>query len=308
MEVFFSLEDYPYSGTVSATIGTFDGVHLGHRCLLEALDRLACERNYKRLLITFSDRPTSFFKQDVTDASLVLSLDEKIEMLRGTGLVDVLFVFRFRDVYGYSFDHFVRKILLDKLRVGLLVMGYNNHIGRDREGHFESVRKVIPTFRLDTSRSLDGEGISSTKIRDRILKGDFSRAFKMLGYPYFISGAVVRGRAVGRHLGFPTANVSIPITKILPPDGVYVAKIYLGSASYRGVLNLGRRPTIDVSGARILEVHILNFSQEIYGAILKIEPVKYLRSERKFKSLESLKDQIRRDIALSLTIGETDYL
>ena len=285
-----------------ATTGFFDGVHLGHRLVIERLVSLARERGDESLVVTFWPHPRAVLQDGARELRLLNSLEEKKELLRSLG-VDRVEVLDFtRSFAALTAEQYLREILRDRFGVTTLLMGYDNRLGSDRltadtlkpiaGGIGMELRELLPlSFRPSEA---SGE-ISSTQIRTALENGDIVSAAEMLGYGYSLKGVVVAGNRLGRTIGFPTANMKLyePL-KLVPGRGVYVVEAEVLGKKYRGMTNIGLRPTVGGSFTTI-ETHILDFDEDIYGLPLRITFLRRLRDEVHFPSLEALKDQLEKD-------------
>ena len=285
-----------------ATTGFFDGVHLGHRLVIERLVSLARERGDESLVVTFWPHPRAVLQDGARELRLLNSLEEKKELLRSLG-VDRVEVLDFtRSFAALKAEQYLREILRDRFGVTTLLMGYDNRLGSDRltadtlkpiaEGIGMELKELLPlSFRPSEA---SGE-ISSTQIRTALENGDIVSAAEMLGYGYSLKGVVVAGNRLGRTIGFPTANMKLyePL-KLVPGRGVYAVEAEVLGKKYRGMTNIGLRPTVGGSFTTI-ETHILDFDEDIYGLPLRITFLRRLRDEVHFPSLEALKDQLEKD-------------
>ena len=285
-----------------ATTGFFDGVHLGHRLVIERLVSLARERGDESLVVTFWPHPRAVLQDGARELRLLNSLEEKKELLRSLG-VDRVEVLDFtRSFAALTAEQYLREILRDRYGVTTLLMGYDNRLGSDRltadtlkpiaEGIGMELKELLPlSFRPSEA---SGE-ISSTQIRTALENGDIVSAAEMLGYGYSLKGVVVAGNRLGRTIGFPTANMKLyePL-KLVPGRGVYAVEAEVLGKKYRGMTNIGLRPTVGGSFTTI-ETHILDFDDDIYGLPLRITFLRRLRDEVHFPSLEALKDQLEKD-------------
>ena len=285
-----------------ATTGFFDGVHLGHRLVIERLVSLARERGDESLVVTFWPHPRAVLQDGARELRLLNSLEEKKELLRSLG-VDRVEVLDFtRSFAALTAEQYLREILRDRFGVTTLLMGYDNRLGSDRltadtlkpiaEGIGMELKELLPlSFRPSEA---SGE-ISSTQIRTALENGDIVSAAEMLGYGYSLKGVVVAGNRLGRTIGFPTANMKLyePL-KLVPGRGVYAVEAEVLGKKYRGMTNIGLRPTVGGSFTTI-ETHILDFDEDIYGLPLRITFLRRLRDEVHFPSLAALKDQLEKD-------------
>ncbi len=285
---------------VVAATGFFDGVHRGHRAVLDMLKGTAREKSCESAVITFWPHPRNVLQKDASTFRLLNTLDEKKQLIHEYG-VDKFFVIPFtKDFSKKDAASFLKEYLIDRFNVNTLIIGYDHRLGNSSCGSRDELVEIAHSVGLDTivvSEVNSGEvTISSTKIRAAISNGDIATANQMLGYNYSLHGVVVLGNMIGRTIGFPTANMQLyePL-KILPSDGVYFVKVYLSSGEYKGICNIGNRPTVAKTNERTIETHILDFSEDIYGLDIKIEFVARLRDEMKFSSLEQLKERISID-------------
>ena len=281
------------------TTGTFDGVHFGHRKIIDRLKQLAQNCYGETVLLTFSPHPRMVLFPDDQDLKLLNTIEEKKHLLEKAG-VQHLIVHPFTKEFSrISSINFVRDILVNELKIHKLVIGYNHHFGRNREGTFEHLQEFAPVYGFEVEeipvQLLDNVGVSSTKIRKALFQGDVETAAEYLGYQYQLSGTVVKGNAIGRTIGFPTANLELGnAKKIIPADGVYSAWVKVDGTSYKGMMNIGKKPTIN-NQARTLEVHLLEFEQDICGEAICIEFVNKIRDEIKFTDILKLQQQLLLD-------------
>lgn len=287
----------PYHGNSIATIGNFDGVHLGHQAVLRQLIAKAVERQRPSLLITFEPSPDEFFSRERAPARLTC-LREKLEALRPYPL-DWVLCLRFNDsLASMEAEDFIREVLVEKLKIRYLIAGDDFRFGHDRRGDFTLLQKAGEYYGFEVARMhtfyLENERVSSTRIRKALAQGNLTEAEKLLGRPYSMSGRIVQGDKRGRTLGFPTANINLHQRKA-PLNGVFAVEVYgLEKAPLLGIANLGVRPTI--GGQRtLLEVHLLDFKRNIYGCYIQVIFLRQLRQEKRFESLSALRQQIEKD-------------
>ncbi len=287
---------------VVLTLGSFDGVHLGHHGLIDQLKEIAKNKGYKTALLTFVPLPKKYFDKE-GNFKLLTTDQEKIDLLSRTG-IDYLILEDFnKDFASQEPEEFIKK-LKNEYGMKLLLMGYDHHFGKDKKGNFEYIRSLAPLLDFETQIIKpvlrDGKPISSSLIRKQIIEGDVEKANQLLGYPYFIQGKVVSGNRIGNKLGFPTANIQPDSNdKLNPKQGVYIVKSPIEGEDVYGMMNIGLRPTIDGT-KQIMEVHFFDFDGDLYGKNLKIEFLKRLRNERKFPSLDALTKQLGEDKKESL--------
>ncbi len=284
-----------------ATIGIFDGVHMGHRFILDQLKAQAESHGGDTVVVTLWPHPRIFLNKELHEFKLLHSLQEKIMEMERYG-IDHLVVVPFDSaIASLTACDFVQEYLVDRMGVEVLLLGYDNRFGKDRKGDPEGLRMCAERnkFRIEKLpeyQSAYGTASSST-IRDSILKGDLESAGKMLGYNYYLSGTIVEGNHIGRKIGFPTANIHpLDPNKLIPMNGVYAIHAELRGESYKGMLNIGFRPTIDSAMAvKTIEAHLFNISGDFYDEEVVIHFLKRVRDEMKFSGLDALKQQLRKD-------------
>lgn len=287
----------PVEGTV-VTVGTFDGVHLGHRAILEEIRHRARLRGLHSVLLTFDRHPLTVVRPD--DAPPLLTTpNEKKEILAESGLDYVAFLAFTRTLSRYTPEQFVRAVLVDRLRARELVIGHDHGFGRGRSGDVDTLRTLGGRYGFDVDVvrgvSVDGALVSSTRIRRLVAGGRVARAARALGRPYSLRGSVVHGMGRGKELGFPTANIAAPPPeKLLPAEGIYAVRACLRTEIRDGLLHLGPRPTFAGSPPAI-ELYILDFEREIYGEVVTVQFLKRLREVRPFDSAAALVSQMRED-------------
>jgi len=283
------------------TIGTFDGVHLGHRKIISRLQDIARSIQGESVIFTFDPHPRKVVDPDETSLRLLTTLEEKIQLFSESG-IDHLVIYPFTPEFAQlSYGQFVEQILVNQIHTEYLVVGYDHKFGKNREGDFEFLKNCAEKFNFHVEKLdvllMNESNISSTKIREAIQHGDFETANTYLGYPFTLNGTVVEGQQLGRKIQFPTANVEASDPdKIIPGYGVYAVKVKVQNRSFNGMLNIGSRPTINQNADhRSIEVHILEFDQDIYGESIEIRFFGKLREEQKFGSLDALKEQLLSD-------------
>ena len=278
-----------------ATIGSFDGIHIGHKKILQTLTKIAKKNNGKSILITFWPHPRYVLKKN-NDFKLLTSLDEKIKLFE-KNKIDILYIVDFSLKFSkVSANKFIENILLEKLKINCLLIGYNNNFGRNREGNIRYLEENKKKFDIDIisipKQSVDKISISSTKIREYLNNGKINSANRLLGRKYSINGKIVRGNGIGRKINFPTANIEIDEPKkLLPKSGVYAVEVILNRKIYLGMLNIGYNPTIK-NEKKSIEVNIFEFSEDIYNNKISINFIRRIRNEKKFKNLNELKKQL----------------
>lgn len=282
-----------------ATIGFFDGVHRGHRFLIEQVKRLATEQNLASSLITFPVHPRKIMQADY-QPELLSTPEEKEELLKQTGVDSCVMLSFTPELSQLSAYEFMRDVLQKQLNVRVLVIGYDHRFGHNRSEGFDDYCRYGKEIGMDVVKAeacvVNGVNVSSSVIRAFLSEGEIKLANKCLGYGYYLEGIIVDGYKVGRKLGFPTANLSVSNPdKLIPANGVYAVKVYLEGQEYKGMLNIGHRPTLDNGVQRSIEVHILHFSSNVYQKSMRIEFADRIRDEKKFRRIEELVAQLGRD-------------
>jgi riboflavin kinase/FMN adenylyltransferase len=292
-----SIEDIP---NPVLTIGTFDGVHLGHQRIIDRLNREAKLIGGESVLFTFCPHPRMVLYPETHGLKLLQTQQEKLCKLEENGLQNII-------IHPFSFDfsrltavEFVRDYLINKLRVKKLVIGYDHQFGRNREGTIEFLKSIADVYEFEVieipAQEIDEVNVSSTKIRGALLNGDVQRASEFLGYSYMLTGLVMEGEQLGRSMGYPTANLSIQdSTKLIPANGVYAVKCYIDDKVFCGMMNIGIRPTVSSQEMLTLEVHLFDFSDTIYGQFVHVHFISRIRNEQRFNSVNELKEQLNKD-------------
>ena len=284
------------------TIGSFDGVHLGHISVIKALNARARAFGGESVIITFEPHPREVLYPDEPKPGILTTLPEKRAVLEACG-VDHLVVLNFTPAFArLSYEDFVRQVLVERIGVRGLVMGYDHHFGYERAGNFERLQELSRRYGFFLEREAvfeaDSENVSSTKIRQALAEGNVACVTRFLGRPYSFTGKVVAGSQLGRQLGFPTANLVVDdARKLLPARGVYAVRVRLTDGRVLGgMLNVGTRPTVASDESELtLEVHLFDFSGDLYGSMLSVHLVAHLRAEQPFPSLSSLQVQLQQD-------------
>jgi riboflavin kinase/FMN adenylyltransferase len=282
-----------------ATVGTFDGVHLGHWSVLQEISRRAEATGRRSVLVTFDPHPLRIVRPEHAPP-LLTTADEKKEILAESGLEYAVFLRFTRELSTYTPRRFVEEILLGRLGVGELVIGYDHGFGRDRSGDPDTLVAIGAElgFTVDVVPpvSIGGAAISSSRIRAAIQRADMDEARACLGRPYSLRGVVVRGDGRGRGLGFPTANLKVGEgEKLIPPEGIYAVRAQLRGGAFTGALHLGPRPTFE-GAAPTIEIHLLDFDRDIYGEVLRVDFIRHLREIRPFATMEALVGQMGEDV------------
>lgn len=308
MKVLKDIRNFPKLSYPIISVGRFDGVHKGHQNILKKMNDIALEKGGQKVIVTFDPGPEEvLFEKNKDEIKLLSTLDEKIELLNKFG-VDYLIIIPFSLAFSHttSFD-FVKTILVDQLYIKEFVMGYDNRYGYGRSGDFRLMNKLAKTYQfLVTEVAMEDVrkfNVSSIRIRKYLSEGNISAANKFLGYPYQMSGLVVKGNQIGRTIGFPTANIEVKekYRHKLMPSGVYIVEVIVNNKKLFGMANIGYRPTIRMQKHELTaEVNIFNFSQDIYETEISIHFLEKIREEQKFDSVKELKEQLAKDKISSL--------
>lgn len=301
MNVFKGFEQVNNISRPILTIGTFDGVHLGHQKIIQQLNEIAENVNGESVLFTFYPHPRMVLFPDNNGLKLIQTQAEKLQKLQRTGLKNVVVYPFSKDFSRVSAVNFIRDFLVNELNVHTVIIGYDHQFGKNREGSLSLLQELAPVYDFNVieikAQDIDDVNVSSTKIRTALTSGDIVTANKYLGEPFELTGKVVHGQKIGRSLGYPTANLDLESdVKIIPKDGVYFVKVFLEQRKpFIGILNIGMRPTIYDNEHQTIEVHILDFKEEIYGKHLTLVLLERLRNEIKFDSKDQLQEQIIKD-------------
>lgn len=301
MKVYRDLSEFAPLMRAVVTVGTFDGVHQGHQKLLSRIKTIADQVDGESVMLTFHPHPRLVLFPDDNDLRLLTTLEEKIELLESSGIQHLIvqpFTTKFSRTTALQY---VRDILVAGIGVHKLVIGYDHHFGRNREGSLENLQAMAPDFGFEVeeipAQVIQDVNVSSTKIRTALLEGEVDRANGFLGYAYRLTGEVIRGNEIGRSIGFPTANV-LPQEgyKLIPGNGVYAVKVHHDDRIFHGIANIGNRPTV-VRGdnKRSIEVHLFGFSSDLYGQQISVTFHARIRDEIKFEHVEALRAQIEKD-------------
>lgn len=308
MQVHRDIENLPAFKNAVITIGTFDGVHMGHRQVIDKLKSEATANKGETVIITFYPHPRKVVSSTILGIRLINTLDEKIELLEAIG-IDHLVIVPFTDAFANQMaEEYIKNFLVNKFHPHTIIIGYDHRFGRDRLGDYRLLEKMSKELNFNLKEIpkhiLENISISSTNIREAILQNDIATADKLLGYDFFFSGTVVHGNKLGRKLGYPTANLHIENDeKIIPGNGIYAvyAQLEGNSEKIKGMMSIGFRPTVD-GKSKVIEVNLFDFDKEIYGQKLKVFVKKYLREEVKYDGLEALVKQIDQDKVNSLKV------
>jgi riboflavin kinase/FMN adenylyltransferase len=290
------------------TVGIFDGVHLGHRYILDKLKERATQLDGETVVLTLWPHPRMVLKPELHHFKLLNTLEEKKNLLEKAGLDNLIIMPFTTELSRLSSCDFIREILVDRCRISHLLVGYNHRFGRDGEGDFEKLKDCAGQYDFGIEQmgafQIASGNISSTGIRNFLLKGEIWQANSMLGWNYGFSGNVVGGSKLGSSIGFPTANITLDEDyKLMPADGVYAVKAEMNGSWYKGMMNMGSRPTVnDDESLKTIEVHLFDFDRNIYSERIRISFVARIRDEQKFNGIEVLKIQLAEDRIKALSI------
>ena len=304
MKIYHGIEDFIRLKNAVVTSGTFDGVHVGHSKILSRLREIAEATGGETVVITFWPHPRLVLHPEDTSLRLLNTFEEKAELLKAEGIQHLIRIPFTKEFSQLTSEQFITDILVKTIGTKTLVIGYDHHFGKNREGSFEQLKANGPKYGFEVEeiprQVVDHVGVSSTKIRNALEQGDVITATHCLGHHYSITGRVVMGDKLGRMLGFPTANIEIDtFYKLIPADGIYAATVTYAHEEKQGMLYIGNRPTIN-GLKRNIEVHIFDFSKEIYGDSLTVHFHQLIRTDIKFNDLEELKRQLHLDKVAAL--------
>ena len=284
------------------TIGTFDGVHLGHQAIFKEMRRLADELKGEAVVVTFYPHPRQVLEIETKTLRFICSQEEKMQKFEAYGIDDVVIIPFTKAFAKTPSEIFIQDYIIDKLHPAVIMVGYDHHFGKDRQGDFQMLNALGKQYGFKTvqvdAQYVNDVAVSSTKIRKALWEGDVKTANQMLGYPYSVSGVVIKGNQIGRTIGFPTANLDIPDEfMMINNPGVYACQTLIEGKLYNAMANTGSRPTIGdrADGDFIIEVNVFDFEGDLYGKTLKVWFVDRIRDEVKFSGLEALKTQLQQD-------------
>jgi riboflavin kinase/FMN adenylyltransferase len=299
MKTYHHIDDFTPVKNAVVTIGTFDGVHLGHRKIISRIRELADASGGETAVLTFFPHPRMILHPEDESIKLINTINEKAGLLEQLGIDHLIITPFSRDFSNQSAESYIRDVLVNKIGTKKIVIGYDHRFGKDRQGGLKDLLQLGPVYGFDVSeipeQDINEVAVSSTRIREALLNGKIDLANEFLGYPFFITGKVIRGDQIGRQIGYPTANIMIEEKyKLIPADGIFAAKIYVDDKAYKGMAYIGSRPTIN-GMTRNIEVNIFDFDTEIYGQQIRMEFHHFVRDDFKFTSLDELKIQLAQD-------------
>lgn len=312
MKTVQNIDIYDQKQPTAITIGTFDGVHIGHRKILKRLIREAKSNNLRSTVLTFFPHPRMVLQKD-TDIKLLNTIEEKTKILENLGL-DNLIIHPFTKEFSrLSAIEFVRDILVNSLKTKKIIIGYDHRFGRNRNANINDLIAFGSSLDFEVEeipvQEINEVSVSSTKIRKALEAGDVHIANEYLGYPYMLTGMVQKGKGLGKQLGFPTANVNIEAAyKLIPKNGVYIVQSTIDNQIIKGMMNIGHNPTVSnpenltSAESQNIEVHFFDFDGDLYGQKIQIDILARIRDEHKFESIDALKDQLQKDKQTSLSM------
>jgi riboflavin kinase / FMN adenylyltransferase len=298
LKIFQSLQDFNPKSKTIITIGTFDGVHLGHKKIIQKIIQNSLQKNCESVLLTFFPHPRMVL-QDDSEIKLLNTIDEKIILLEKTGLQNLV-IQNFDIVFSQlTAEEFVKTILVDQMNIQKIIIGYDHRFGKNRTANIDDLILFGKKYNFEveqiSAQEINEVSISSTKIRNAIIDGNIELANQYLDSEYLLTGNVIKGKQLGRTIGFPTANIYIEENfKLVPKIGVYIVKSIINLQTVFGIMNIGYNPTVDGKNFSI-EVYFLNFGQDLYGKQISVSVIKRIRDEQKFESIDLLKQQLEKD-------------
>ena len=298
MKLFHSINDFQSTKKTILTLGTFDGVHIGHKKILERITENTENGKYESLVLTFFPHPRMVL-QEKSEIRLLNTIGEKIKLLEATG-IENLIVHPFNESFSrLTAEEFVRTILVEKFQIQKIIIGHDHRFGRNRTANIDDLIAFGIEYGFEveqiSAEEIQDVSVSSTKIRNALNEGNMALANEYLGYNYFLNGTIVKGKQLGRTIGFPTANINIEEDyKLIPKIGVYVVKATVNDESLFGMMNIGFNPTVN-GEKQTIEVHLFNFDKDIYDQSIEVSLLHYIRDEQKFSSVDALKAQLHQD-------------
>lgn len=309
MKIYHGIDDFSKLEYAVVTSGTFDGVHIGHQKIFARVRESAIRHQGESVVLTFWPHPRLVLHPEDESLKLLNTFEEKAVLLKDQGIQHLIRIPFTKEFSQLTSEQFIREILVETIGTKKLVIGYDHHFGKNREGSFEQLKLNAPKYGFEVEeiprQDIDHVGVSSTKIRKALEEGDIETATHFLGKPYSLTGRVVAGDKLGRLMGYPTANIETDTKyKLIPMDGIYAVTVLHEHTTFSGMLYIGNRPTINGTKQNI-EVNIFNFNKDIYGESLTIYLHKLIRGDVKFSDLEALKVQLGKDETDARTILKT---
>lgn len=303
MKIFHSINDFVSTKKTILTLGTFDGVHIGHRKILERVIQKNLDEDTESVVLTFFPHPRMVLEEK-SDVKLLNTLSEKIELLQNIGLENLV-IHPFDEKFSQlTAQEFVKTVLVDQFHIKKIIIGHDHRFGKNRTANIDDLIIYGKQYDFEVEQisvqEIEAVSVSSTKIRKALQEGNMNLANDYLGYDYFLTGTVTQGKQLGRTIGFPTANLKIDEDyKLIPQNGVYIVKSILNQKIYYGMMNIGFNPTVNVENLSI-EIHYFDFDADLYGQKIAVDLLQFLRLEQKFESVSLLKEQLKQDKSTAL--------
>lgn len=307
MKIVTGPDEITFDKKSAVTVGTFDGVHLGHRQIIKELNKTKEEKGLRSVVVTFDPHPQIVLRNKAKDIKLLNTTEEKLDHFRELD-IDLVYIINFTKEFSQTHAvDFYKDYLINGTGLSDLVLGYDHMFGKDREGNFDTLKELSSEHGFTVHKigeyAPGGEHVSSTEIRKALSEGDIPKANRLLGEKYSLSGTVIHGNKKGRELGYPTANIEIDAHfKLIPKTGIYAVEVEIEGKRYFGMMSIGYNPTVTDEGQLRLEVNILDFDDNIYGKRIKVYFLEYIREEKKFDSLEELITAMNSDKEKTITI------
>ncbi|MCF8321812.1 MAG: bifunctional riboflavin kinase/FAD synthetase [Flavobacterium sp.] len=298
MKIFHSIHDFKSTKRTILTLGTFDGVHIGHKKILEKVTQNTIEQTTESLVLTFFPHPRMVL-EDKSEMKLLNTLSEKIELLEKSGLENLV-IHPFDEKFSQLTAHeFVKTVLVDQFNIKKIIIGYDHRFGKNRTANFDDLVAFGKQYDFEveqiSAQEIETVSVSSTKIRKALDEGNMKMANEYLGYDYFLTGTIIKGKQLGRTIGFPTANLKIEEDyKLIPRNGVYIVKSELNRKTVFGIMNIGFNPTVEGQNLS-LEIHYLDFNDDLYCQKISVSLIHFVRAEQYFESVSLLKEQLKKD-------------
>jgi riboflavin kinase/FMN adenylyltransferase len=299
MRIYHNIDEFVRLKNAVVTIGTFDGVHIGHRKIISGIRELADASGGETVLLTFFPHPRMILHPEDESLKLINTINEKAELMEQLGINHLIITPFSRDFSNQTAESYIRDVLVNKIGTKKIVIGYDHRFGKDRQGGLDDLQRLGPACGFDVieipEQDINEVAVSSTRIRSALLGGNIDLANIFLGYPFFITGTVIRGDQIGRQIGYPTANINIEERyKLIPGDGIFAVKVKIAGEYYKGMAYIGTRPTLN-GITRNIEVNIFDFDQDIYNQPIRMDFYHFVREDIKFHSLDELKEQLAKD-------------
>jgi riboflavin kinase/FMN adenylyltransferase len=305
LKIFHSINDFSSTKKTILTLGTFDGVHIGHKKILKKITQNTENQKYESLVLTFFPHPRMVL-QDHSDIQLLNTIDEKIDLLEKIGIQNLV-IHPFDEAFSrLTAEEFVSSILVDRFHIQKIVIGHDHRFGRNRTANIDDLIAFGKQYGFEVEQisvqEINAISVSSTKIRNALLEGDMALSNDYLGYDYFLTGNVVKGKQLGRTIDFPTANLKIEEDyKLIPKNGVYIVKSLIDGQTIFGMMNIGFNPTVN-GKKQSIEIHYFDFNSDLYNQKIRVSILQRIRSEQKFESVDLLKEQLKKDKKTALSL------